>query len=95
MKLQDHCRESRELFGEEFEEVHRWLDEYAGSPQYGYRHRRVRHHEAGIVQVGKLFGDRAMEAARRHILSDLQEEGWTEGDPFPRDEAHYVQMGLF
>jgi hypothetical protein len=25
----------------------------------------------------------------------LKEEGWTERDPFPQDEAHYVKMGLF
>jgi len=22
-------------------------------------------------------------------------EGWTENDPFPKDEQHYIRMGLF
>lgn len=95
MTFEEHCEESEKLFGKRFEEVHRWLDEFQGSPQYRMRHRRVRHHEAGIREAVALFGDRGGEAARRHILSDLKEEGWTERDPFPKDEEHYVRMGLF
>jgi hypothetical protein len=90
-----HCQESEELFGEAFAEVHRWLDEFQGTPEYRMRHRRVRHHEAGIRQVSKLFGDFAGQAARQHIISDLKEEGWTEQDHFPKDEEDYVRMGLF
>lgn len=94
-KREEHCRESVTLFGAPFEEVHRWLDEFAGSPKYGMRHRRVRHHEAGIQEAIRLFGAAAGPAARQHILSDLKQEGWTEHDPFPQNEAHYVRMGLF
>lgn len=90
-----HCRESLLIFGEEFEEVHRWLDEYAGTPDYGYRHRHKRHHLAGIADVSRIFGEKAALAARQHVISDLKEEGWSESDPFPRDEQHYKQMGLF
>ena len=90
-----HCDESIIRFGEGFEEVHRWLDEFQGTPKYRMRHRRVRHHEAGIREVKALFGELAGEVARQHIISDLKEEGWTENDPFPRDEQHYVAMGLF
>jgi hypothetical protein len=95
MTFEKHCEESEKLFGKRFQEVHRWLDEFQGSPQYRMRHRRVRHHEAGIREAVALFGDEGGEAARRHILSDLKEEGWTERDPFPKDEEHYVRMGLF
>jgi len=94
VKFQEHCEESTRLFGKPFEEVHLWLDEYASTP-LGARHRRKRHHDEGVSQVAKLFGDEAAMAARRHIASDLQEEGWTEEDPFPKDEADYVRMGLF
>jgi hypothetical protein len=90
-----HCQESMLRFGQAFEGVHRWLDEFAGKPPYGMRHRRVRHHEAGIREAKALFGDIAGEVARQHIISDLKEEGWTENDPFPRDEQHYVKIGLF
>lgn len=95
MRFEDHCRESVDEFGEPFEEVHRWLDAFAGMPGIGMRHRRKRHHLAGIDEVRRLFGEHAAEAARRHVVSDLNEEGWTESDPFPADEMNYVRMGLF
>jgi len=93
--FEDHCAESLRIFGEPFERVHIWLDEFAGSPEYGFRHRRKRHHEAGIREAADLFGEEAAEAARVHILSDLRGEGWTERNRFPMDEADYVRMGLF
>jgi hypothetical protein len=95
MKFEDHCRETMTAFGEAFEEVHRWLDAFAGQPGVGMRHRRFRHHQAGVDEVRRLFGERAARAARQHVVSDLKEEGWTESDPFPADEAHYVRMGLY
>ena len=94
-KFEDHCQESIVLFGKPYEEVHRWLDEFAGTARYGMRHRRVRHHEAGIREAVKLFGEEVGVVAKQHIISDLKEEGWTDRDPFPRDEDHYVKMGLF
>jgi len=93
--FEDHCLESLAHFGNAYPDVHRWLDEYAGCPPHGMRHRRLRHHTAGIVETIRRFGPQAGLAARQHILTDLKQEGWTEADPFPRDEAHYVVMGLF
>ena len=94
-KFEDHCRESVELFGKPYEAVHRWLDEFQGIWPYGMRHRRIRHHEAGIREAINIFGEKAGAVVRQHIISDLKQEGWTEHDPFPRDEKHYVKMGLF
>jgi len=94
-KFEEHCRESIEIFGEPYEEVHLWLDALSGTERYKMRHRRVRHHEAGIRGAVSLFGEEAGPVARQHIISDLKQEGWTEQDPFPRNEAHYVRMGLF
>jgi hypothetical protein len=34
-------------------------------------------------------------AARLHIIAALNQEGWTEDQPFPRDEEHFKRMGLF
>ncbi len=82
--------ETKNVFGEAFEEVHLWLDEFQGTPKY-----RMRHHEAGIQEAIGLFGENAGHVARQHIISDLKEEGWTEADPFPKDEQHYGKMGLF
>ena len=78
--FEKHCRESIEQFGRPFEDVHKWLDEYAGRAEYGYRHRRKRHHEEGIKGVIELFGEEAGRVARMHVISDLKEEGWKEGD---------------
>ena len=51
MIFEEHCKESFRLFGEPFEEVHLWLDEFAGTEKYGMRHRRVRHHQVGLNEI--------------------------------------------
>jgi hypothetical protein len=93
--FEKHCEESLRLFGKPYDEVHNWLDEFQGTPEYKMRHRRKRHHEAGIRQSIELFGEEVGKVARQHIISDLKEEGWTEKDHFPKDEADYIKMGLF
>lgn len=96
MKFEDHCKESIELFGEAFEEVHQWLDEFAGQEPYGMRHRKVRHHLAGIREAEKLFGKKGAQVAKQHILSDLEEVGWKRTkNHFPINEVDYVKMGLY
>lgn len=90
-----HCEESERLFGWRWEELHRWLDEFAGRESYGSRHRFLRHHEEGINEAVAKFGPDAEPVARRHILSDLEHEGWTTRDPFPRDADHYRKIGLW
>ena len=90
-----HCQQSIALFGQPYKEVHNWLDGFAGKPGYGMRHRQVRHHLEGIHRVRELFGDDAAKVARQHVITDLKEEGWVEGDPFPIDEQDYVRIGFF
>ena len=96
MTFEEHCKESVEKFGKPYKEVHRWLDEFAHTKEYGMKHRKVRHHLQGIKEVEKIFGMEAGEVARVHIISDLKLEGWKEEtDPFPKNEKHYVSMGLY
>jgi len=96
MTFEEHCKESRALFGKSYEDVHKWLDAFQKAPGIGMKHRRFRHHEAGVREIIKRFGAEAGEVARRHIISDLQQEGWKEEEhPFPKDENHYVEMGLY
>ena len=45
--------------------------------------------------VQKKLGEDAGKVARQHIIRDLKEEGWKEGNHFPQDEKDYVKMGLF
>lgn len=93
--FEKHCRKAVSQFGKPYEEIHRWLDEFAGKPGYGMRHRRVRHHLAGIRHVREKFGEEAARVAQQHIIADLKEEGWMESDPFPIDEQDYVRIGFF
>ena len=95
MKFEDHCLECAKIFGKPFQEVHKWLDEFAGSKEYGMRHRHLRHHLKGVEKVKDLFGENASYAAKLHIISDLKEEGWKETNNFPKDEKDYKRMGLF
>ena len=60
MYFEEHCEEIIWLFGKPYEEVHRWLDEFAHSKKYGMRHRKVRHHLEGLYQVEQLFGKEAV-----------------------------------
>jgi hypothetical protein len=88
-----HCQETRELLGDDFAEIHRWMDALFAT--HGPMHRRFRHNEAGIEEVRRRWGNRAAEAARLHIVADLKQQGWVEGrDRLPRDEQDFVQMGL-
>ena len=53
--FEKHCEESIRLFGKPYGEVHNWLDEFQGTPEYKMRHRRKRHHEAGIRQATEPY----------------------------------------
>ena len=78
MRLEEHEAETVRMLGSPFTEVHRWLDEFAGSLAYKMQHRKVRHHLEGVEQVRQKFGDLGAVAARQHIVSDLADEGWDE-----------------
>lgn len=95
MNRQEHEAECIELFGKPYTEVHQFLDQFAGRPECGMRHRCKLHHNAGIAMVRSLYGDEAADAARLHIESDLQQEGWHCTDPFPENEQHYKELGFF
>lgn len=90
-----HCDLASQRFGKPYEEIHKWLDEFYGVEPYRSRHRRVRHHEQGIKEAVKVFGEYAEGVARQHIIIDLREDGWKESDHFPEDEQDYVKMGLW
>jgi hypothetical protein len=93
--FEEHCYESVINFGEAYPEVHQWLDEFMNKPGVFTRHRKFRHHLKGIEKCRELFGDKAAEVARKHIISDLKLDGWTENDEFPRDENDYKRLGLW
>ena len=67
--FQQHCAASREVLGEEFREVHLWLDEFFKLK--GPAHRQMRHHKEGIEEIRAKWGDKAAEAAELHISMDF------------------------
>ncbi len=58
-----------EKFGERFEEIHRFLDQYFAD--FGIWHRRIFHHTEGIKLIVEKFGQEARKAAEQHIIDDI------------------------
>ncbi len=68
---EEHCERSKELFGEDGAEYHRWIDQYAS---YGYRHRQVLHNKEGVEVGVQLFGEQARKHLERHIRDDYRDD---------------------
>ena len=69
MKFEDHCIDCIHKLGKAFPKVHKWLDAFAKDE--GWSHRYNRHHDKGIEEVRKKWGDKAAKAAELHIRSDM------------------------
>ena len=96
MYFNEHCDECLQKLGNPWAIIHIWLDEFAGLSGIGMKHRKFRHHQAGIDEVRNRWGYEAAEAAKLHIIADLSMDQWDPNrDPMPKDEADYVSMGLF
>lgn len=66
--LYEHCAGCKLLLGNEWKEVHKWLD--ACYKEYGQVHRCHRHHAEGIEEIRKMWGDEAALAVNIHIIVD-------------------------
>jgi hypothetical protein len=101
LRFEKHCAHCIEVLGEPFEEVNLWMDYFHRHPpegqKYASKHRRYRHHKAGIEQVRAIWGDRAAEAAKLHMLDDLKTGEAHEADEtwVPEDEADYLKRGYW
>ncbi|MGA3069439.1 MAG: hypothetical protein ABSD43_04405 [Terracidiphilus sp.] len=69
--LEQHKRDCIQFLGSDFEEVHRWLDEFFA--RFGPLHRFVRHHDQGIREARDRFGEKGGTAALIHILRDCRQ----------------------
>lgn len=65
----DHCKDCKARLGQEYAQVHHWLDELFR--YFGGAHRAYRHHTEGVEACRKAWGDGAAEAAKIHILADF------------------------
>lgn len=70
--IDEHCRDCLRELGEEFREVHNYIDEFF--PKLGFRHRVMRHHKKGVEEVREKWGNRAAQAAEVHIRKDCYGE---------------------
>jgi hypothetical protein len=86
--------ESLQRFGRGFPEVHKFLDEFAGKPGIGMRHRCLRHHLEGIEEVRRRFGYSAAEAAKQHIISDLKNGRMGRDRPISARRTALHKVGL-
>lgn len=79
-----HLKRDREAFGEEFDEVHRILDQFSHYPDQSFLkdHRKFLHHEEGVAYITKLLGETAGKAAKLHIRDDT-------GGNLPKAEDYY------
>ena len=93
--FEEHCLHSLVRFGRDWAPVHKWLDELAGRPPHGMRHRKFRHHLAGIEEVRQKWGSQAAEVAKDHIVADLKMDAWDKSQGIPRDPADYERRGLY
>ena len=66
--FKEHCDDCERELGEPFPEVHKWLDEFFAKLKA--KHRDVRHHQGGVEEARKKWGDRAARAAEIHIAKD-------------------------
>ena len=66
--LQEHENDCYAALGNPFTEVHRWLDEFFRT--MGPKHRAIRHHQGGVDEARKKWGDDAAQAAEIHIHKD-------------------------
>lgn len=67
-KIGEHCADCIQILGEEFKEVHLWLDEFF--PALGPKHRSRRHHQDAVEEIRQRWGDKAAKAAVIHIMKD-------------------------
>ena len=93
--FEEHCIQSLVRFGNPYKEVNLWLDEFAGRPPFGMKHRRFRHNLVGIEEIRRKWGLEAAEVARQHVIADLKMDCWVEDQGIPCDEQDYVRRGLY
>jgi hypothetical protein len=70
-----HMEDCRRLLGSGFEHVHAYLDKYAFKwppPLFLEYHRKFRHHAGGVKAVKELWGDAAEDAAKIHLIRDVE-----------------------
>jgi len=75
-RIEEHMKDCYELLGDTWEEVHRFLDQYAGIfPVMVFEeyHRSFLHNKYGLEIIGAMWGPQAKAAAVIHLVRDYSE----------------------
>jgi hypothetical protein len=86
--LHEHCADCLRIIGQEWHEIHKWVDEFSG--QYREDHRRYRHHAEGVEEVRLIWGDEAALAAQIHIIVDC----WSIPDKIDYETGRVNRFGF-
>jgi len=68
MKHSIHRKVSKEHLGDEYYDVHRFLDQYMLKSK---KYRLLFHHKEGLDFIEKLFGKKVRKAAEFHVKVDF------------------------
>ena len=68
--LKVHCAVSKERTGEEFKELHEWMDE--PQKELGINHRTQRHDTSFIDYVKERWGGKGVREFLKHIADDYE-----------------------
>ena len=68
MRTEEHCQKSKEMFGNDGVEFHKWIDHYC--EKYGFSHRNILHHQEGIEIGVQIFGEVCRKHLEQHIKDD-------------------------
>jgi hypothetical protein len=66
--FEEHKADTLKRIGKTHEYVHEYMDQWHG--KFGAHHRRVLHHQDGVEEIRKMFGDEGAKAAECHIRLD-------------------------
>lgn len=89
-RIEVHRRDCQELLGEEFPEIHRWLDQYAKDfppPVFYDYHRTLLHNSYGLAIIRAQWGEKAYEAGKLHLARDYDDSTPVERLPQLVDRA--------
>ena len=93
MELQQHIERTRVELGQDWVELHKWLDSYFDE-FHSSAHWLILHHKLGLKLAVKRYGEAAREAAKIHILDDLGFIPEGPADPRLLDQIYIEHAGI-
>lgn len=100
--LEQHCADCKAELGEEFRDVHVWLDQFYDPAKCSYMHRAFRHHDKGVSEAFKIWGEKGAKAVEIHIKRDFPtlnriptQNDWTNANEILLPHCDFMQERYF